>query len=273
MKKGTKNLEFKKQKMMENLKKEINVLEHNIQNHEKIKNKRKIIKSLKIALEIALYTTPYVISMTSTFAGFCAAGITPFHIDENKEYLETKKEFDNFNNIKIEQQYKEYKNAQDTISHYGKWKNIEKDLYSREVKVYSLNKISEDEIIKLLKMQNISSLEEVFGKPIHTKIEHKNNLTEEEVSSNEILLASTYNKSQDEYIIRKETINENLGTSLLYIVASIVESIIIFYVEENSTFNIHRRIKQIKSQYESVDIENSKMKLKIKKDNYNRLIK
>ena len=92
MKKSYKNLELQKKIMIDKLKNEITNLEYEIQNPKKIETTRNAIKSLKISLKIAQYIAPYVLITTVTLVGFCAVGLTPFHKDDKKAYLETKKE-------------------------------------------------------------------------------------------------------------------------------------------------------------------------------------
>lgn len=273
MKNSEERLELKRKNMMNNIKKEIDKLESQIQNPKKENRKRNTIKSLKISLKIAQFTAPYILCTALTFAGAHALGVTPFYRNDTKTYLETKKEFDNLGNIRLEQQYKEYENKKNTLSYYGKWEKYDDEFYCRNVEVYSLKDISKDEINKLMKDSNINSLEELLGKPIYTKNEQKNNLTDEELNSNGYLVAKIYDKDKNNYIIEKESIEDNIGFSCLYLVAVLVEGIFVYFAQKYPTSsNINHKIKIIKEQYEPIDITETKMKLKIKKENYDRLM-
>lgn len=274
MKNSDIRLELKRKKMMKDMKKQIHKLEYQIQTPKKENIRRTTIKSLKISLKIAQFTAPYILCAALTFAGAHAIGLTPFYRNDKNTYLQTKKEFDNFGNIRLEEHYKEYEDEENTLSYYGEWKKSNDEFYSRNVEVYSLNELSEDEINKLLKDSNISSLEEVLGNPISTKTEQANNLTTEDFYSNGYLVATVYDRNKNNYIVEKESIEDDIGFSFLYIAAILLESYFIYMGQKfPSLSSINSQINAIKENYEPIDVIEAKMKLKIKKENYDRLMR
>lgn len=125
-----------------------------------------------------------------------------------------------------------------------------------------------------MKDSNISSLEEVLGNPISTKTEQANNLTTEDFYSNGYLVATVYDRNKNNYIVEKESIEDDIGFSFLYIAAILLESYFIYMGQKfPSLSSINSQINAIKENYEPIDVIEAKMKLKIKKENYDRLMR
>ena len=80
---------------------------------------------------------PYILTAAITFGGFAIAGKTPFIKDDIKKKKETKKELDNFGNIKYEQSYDGFHESNNTISYVSNWTKQENGSYSREIKTYA----------------------------------------------------------------------------------------------------------------------------------------
>ena len=119
---------------------------------------------------------------------------------------------DSFDNIKYERQHNSFDNAVATISYVGKWCK-KGNLYSREIKTYNAEKIDEYVITKMVKDIDINSLNDVFGQPISLKTESKKYLADEEILTPPYLEAVIYFELDDDYIIVKEPMENNMFTT------------------------------------------------------------
>lgn len=265
---------LKRKEMLLKMKNEIEELKLDINNSKKANLKNNMIRKLKISLRTGQLIAPYVLTAGIIFKIFSLLGYTPFIFDERKKELNIKKDIDNLGNIYYEKQYNDFENSLNTISYVGKWYKESDGLYSRMIKIYSAEKIEEKMITKIINNSDILSLEEVFGTPISTKIETKNNITEEERKNKSFLKSILYSKDSNEFIIIKESLENNISTSILYFLATMLAGALSFIIRsECSSFDFNECINEIKEDYPLIDIEELKLKLKIRQNNYNRLMR
>lgn len=265
-------LRIKRKMMLQQLKKEILDLEYDI-NHSKYTNlKVSALRNLKIALCTGKLAIPYILTASTTFILMSLFVSTPFIKDKQKKELQIKKEIDSLNNIHYEQQYEDFENYNGTISYFGKWIKQQDDLYSRKVEVYDTGKVDENIVTEIVNNYDITSLDDIFGNAISSKVEIKNNLTEEEIKNPPYLQATIYSKSKDTFIIAKESVSDNFLTTLAWLMLTVIaEGIVLSVKKEYNSFNYDEEIEAIKEKYPTVDIEELRKRLEIKQDNYNRL--
>ena len=262
---------LEKKKMLLEMRKEISKLENEIK-HSKIGNtKVYALRGLKIVLRTGQLIAPFVVTAGITIGGFAALGGTPFYRDKHKQKLEMMKELDSLGNIRYEQQYEEYANSSSVISYYSKWNFVEDNLYSRDTETYALGDITEEQILKLIN-DDVQSLREILGEPISKKKETKNNLTEEELQSDPFLQAMIYSKFDDDFIMVKESLGDNIAITLLWVLVTVwAELIPILCRADGSDFDYSYCIRQIKKKHPTIDVEELAKKLEIKRSNYDRL--
>lgn len=262
---------LEKKKMLLEMRKEISKLENEIK-HSKIGNtKVYALRGLKIVLRTGQLIAPFVVTAGITIGGFAALDGTPFYRDKHKQKLEMMKELDSLGNIRYEQQYEEYANSSSVISYYSKWNFVEDNLYSRDLETYALGDITEEQILKLIN-DDVQSLREILGEPISKKKETKNNISEEELQSDPFLQAMIYSKFDDDFIMVKESLSDNIGITLLWIlVTALAELIPLWWRTDGSDFDYSYCIRQIKEKHPTIDVEELAKKLEIKRSNYDRL--
>ena len=263
---------LKQKKMLIQMEKEIHELEFDMK-HSKISNlKVNMLRGLKISLRAGQLVAPYVLTAGITFGAFAALGGAPFIKDDQKKKLEMKKELDSFGNIRYEQQYDSFDSSKGTISYIGEWKKQDNEFYSREIKTYATENVEEDIVTKIINDIDITSLEDVFGNPISSKIETQNNLTDEEIQTQPYLEAIIYSKFDDDFIIVKEKTGDNIALTLVWFLVTILAELIpLFIRSEVSSFDFEYCVDRIKEKYPLVDTNELARKLEIKRDNYNRL--
>lgn len=265
---------LKRKKLLLQMQKEIDELEFQIKNSKSINLKLFLIRYFKVFLRSLQLFTPYFLTAGITFELFHLFGFTPILEDRRIQYLEIKKELDNFGNIRYEEQYDHFNDTKGTISYIGKWQKRQDNFYSREIKTYVTENFSKDITVNFLKNVDITSLDDIFGKPISQKTETKNNLTEEEINKDSYLQAVIYSKSSDDFIIVEESLDMNLFLTLGWIVVTVIlESLPYVYRRDFSNFDFDECVEEIKMKYPYIDIDELFKKIKIKKDNYKRLMK
>lgn len=270
----TEKQRLKKEKMLLQLRKEIKTLEFDI-THQRLTNaKIEAIKNLKIGARTLQLIAPYVLTASITAGGSALLGDIPFYGgDEFEVYANVMTEFDEDGNVRYERQYdlNGSQSINDKVSYYAKWEQDEDGLYSRTIKMYSVEKKTYEEIIELIDKENLR-LEDIFGEPYFITVETKDNITEEELQKEAYFRIILYDKDKNDYIIREETASENIILSAVYIAATMFGMVLAALIRERiSSFDYKYCVNRIKKSYPLVDVLELSKKLEIKRDNYNRL--
>ncbi len=214
---------LEQKQMLIEMQKEIQQLELEIK-HLKTENfKMNLLKRLNISICTARLIAPYLLIAEIMALLFSSVGGGhPFIRDNMKQRLSQRKEIDSFGNISYEEQYQEFGNTQGTISYFGNWIPKDDGFFSREVKTYKITEISEDIVEIIVNNTDAISLEKVFGEPISSSIQTKNNLTEDELEKPEFLQAVIYSQIDDNFIVVKEPIEFNSAVTALYILTTLM---------------------------------------------------
>lgn len=264
---------LEKKKMLLQMKKELETLENELKYSKLVNLKISTVKNLKISLRFMQRIAPYVLT-AGIMAGGCkliGGGIPFYSGDTFKINSNTMKEFDSLGNIRYEQQYDDYENSSNILYYYSQWKQGNDGFYSRNVESYKLDELTEEEILKLFAKEDLN-LSDVFGEPTSKKKETKNNVTEEELQQKDYLQAIIYNEDENDYVIHKETMGENIAVTVIYLLlTALVELIPLFIRSEISSFDFDDCVREIKRKHPSVDTEELAKKLEIKRSNYDRL--
>lgn len=262
---------LKRKKLLLKLEQNLKELENEVNEAKKRNVKNKIIRRTKISLRTAQLVAPYLLTASITFRFFSSIGFTPFVIDNNKKFLETKKDFDSLGNIKYENQYTAFENPYSTISYVGKWSKYDDTFYSREVKTYNIKKIDEETIHKIVNDNNIDELESIFNSPKST-VQISNNITEKDLETEPYIEATLYSTKTNEFISIKETVGKNIFTTFIWVLLTFLFELMTLVIRENiDKFNYGNCIYAIKQEYPIADINELTKKLEIAKNNYNRL--
>ncbi len=266
---------LKKKKMLLQMKKEIEMLENELKYSKLVNLKISTVKNLKISLRFMQRITPYVLS-AGIIAGGCKLigfGLPFYSGDTLKINSNTMKEFDSLGNVRYEQQYDDYANSSNILYYYSQWQPDINGLYTRNVETYKLDELTEEEILKLFNKEDLK-LSDIFGEPISKKRETKNNVTEEELQQNDCLKAIIYSEDKNNYILYKETKEENNVITAAYLALTAVVELIPFFIRRNiSTFDFDDCVSEIKRKYPAVDTDELIKKLEIRRSNYNRLMR
>lgn len=263
------------------MKQEIESLEHEMKHSSLVNAKIKAIRNLKITARALQLVAPYAITAGIVAGGFTLLGDIPFYPnDEWKIYSKVMTEFDNAGNIRTEQQYDSFKVNGDTLDnsdsmlyYYTRWEKNDDGLYSRIVQTYSISEKTYEDVIKLFKKENLK-LEDVLGQPDSNIKETKNNLTEDEIQEESIIKAVIYNEDKNDYIIHKETAEENILFSILYVlVTALAEVAPLGFRCGISSFDFSYCVDKIKINHQPLDINTITKKLELKRDNYNRMMR
>lgn len=146
--------------------------------------------------------------------------------------------------------------------------------YTRTVKSYliKLDDISEKKLKEIVKNNDENfTLEDLFGKSKYEIKETKNNLSEEELNKKDYLQAIIYDLNKKDFIFVQESTGVNVAVSIGFIVVLLLLYFGITSFRFDAGFDFSWRLSEIERNYDISEIEDLVKKLKIKKDNYNRL--
>lgn len=273
---------LEQKKMLLQMKKEIETLESEIKYSILVNAKIGAIRNLKISARALQKVAPYALTAGIIASGFTLSGDIPFYPnDEWKVYSNVMTEFDNYGNIRTEQQYDNFEDdngntldsSDSMLYYYSKWEKNDDEFYSRTVQIYSIEKKTYEDIIKLFGEENIN-LEDILGEPSSNIKETRNNLTDEELQEESFVKAVIYNKDENDYIMRKETVGENILLSVLYVLLTgLCELVPLYWRSNYSDFYFADCVEEIKRKHQSLDIDTLIKKLELKRDNYNRMMR
>lgn len=266
-----KKQQAEKKKMLIQLKKEIENLEHYIEYSNITNFKIKTIKNLKITARALQLVSPYILTAGIVAGGFVRLGTTPFYSgDEWKRYANIMIETDSNGNIRTEKKYGIFDTYKNKISIYSKW-NKNKDTYTRTITTYYIQNKTQTEINELLNNKNIK-IENILGNPYEIIEESKTNLTKEELETKSYIKVVTYKTDRTDYIMVKESKEANISSTILYILVVLaVEIIPLKFRSEISKFDFSKSINEINKKHPLVDKKELSKKLELKRNNYNRL--
>ena len=263
---------LERKKMLLDMKKEIDYLEYQKNNFKLIDKKNKNIRKFKSFLCASRLLSPYVIVAYLSFLVFSFNGCNPFLREFNKVKFEIKKEIDSLGNIKIENTNNVCGSNLGTITYYSKWKKCDDSFYSRQVKIYNVDDISENAICKIVSDGDTSLLDDFFCKPISVISEKRSNLTFSEINRDDYLQAVIYS-DDDNYVYIQESFGKNLRDLFFWLFITLGSELGIMWFRDNlSKFDYYKSLEKIKDTYSDVDIEEVEKKLEIRKMNYNRLV-
>lgn len=257
----------KHNKILSNIKHDIKSIQFKL-NHKSLENiKKEITRRGKITFCKGRLLAPYLIALGISFGSFSIFGATPFILDKKKNYEKTMKEIDASDHIRVITQYDDFETNENVITLYQKWYKNANNTYSRDIKIYRLNDMSESKIIELLN-GNINNIEELLGSPISTKVENFNNLEPKEIDRESYLQARIYSEDENNYIYVNQPVSKNVGETFGWLFTLIVlESIALCY-RGLSSFDYKKQIRRINSIYSQDSIDLLEKRLKIKEKVY-----
>ncbi len=263
---------LKQQKLLYQLKDEIDTLEKEIK-YQKIKNlKISIIRNSKITANTIRAITPYTISLMLVTGGFKAiTGGYPFICDNEKKIpASITREIDSLGNINETKKYTTQTQESQEIYLYKNWKyNDIREEYIRNIELYELNNLDEKELENLITLDE-TELTELFGNPEYYSTEAINTLNKEE--KRPYIKIITTKEDNNDYITKKETLTENIIGTVVYLYSLIIaEFTTLLYATVNQKNNYREKNDIVKMNYPYINKEINIKKLEIKKENYNRL--
>lgn len=258
-----------KEELIYKLWEEVDRLEYLIKKYKFLKFRNLLIKRLKVVSKVLKLVTPYLVAVS------LVSGIYITEHEDNKQYLYTRKKYDEDKNvIYLEELQGQDLNLFNRLSYYGKWRIDEDGSYTRDVLVYDISKLNEEKLLELYDMKDIN-LDKLFGEPIVKYSETFLYLSSWELVKNNFYRADIYIKDKNEYIILEEEREEDVLLSLISI-ALLIESFAFI-----SLFIGNQSYKELKETYYNMMNEEDKLekidilkrKLEISRSNYDRVMK
>lgn len=262
--------EQRKQDLIKNLEEEIRTLSYQIENAKYMEIKQKLLRRLKILVASLETIAPYTLISTGTLVLFSLLNITPFMRDNIKTPEYITKDIDNTGIIRYERSYTKH-HSTNKIYYYSSWQK-DANTHKRTINIYNVKNIPISTIEKVVSGQITTTLYELLGDPTETIIEEKNNVSKEELSSPPTIRALIYSKNESNYVIVKEPILVNNMTTILYLILTIVLSIVPAKIREINDYpTLKEKIEIINDNYLSTSTISARTKLEQLEENYKRL--
>ena len=253
---------LEKQRLLLQMKKEVESLEKQIKYSRLTNLKISSVKNLKITARALQLVAPYVLTASIVAGGFSLLGAIPFYRDKREIHSSIMTEFDNLGNVRYEQQYGDF--GEDSVfNFYSQWELQEDGFYTRTIKTYNIKEKTYEELVELFNKDNLS-IEDILGESTSTIKETKNNLSDDEINKKAFMQAIIYNKDENDFIIQEESISENVLLTILYFcLTALIELIPMFFRSECSSFDFGECVEKIKDKYKPADIQELTRKLEI----------
>lgn len=261
---------IKKKKILLSLQKDIKRIKYQI-NHPNLWNaKTKTIKNLKIFSKVCILVTPYILTagITINVGNNIMEGFEQKYV--NKQDINN----DFYDNIYISN------NIDDMLIYCNKWQKSNNG-YERILKIYD-NKNIDEATKQILIENNELNCEDIIGNPISYEKEHKLEVSGEELNSSIQLLRVYYSDLNNNINIINETsksyeINQNsyIFLKIIVIISLMLctESLVALIKAKLTNSDIINIINKTKNEYPEISISELKKILKIKEQNYNRLMR
>lgn len=260
------------------LKEDIDKLEERINLVNKENRRVSIRRNMLKTGYILKYSLPFILTTGLTFGIFSLFGRKPFVKDSYDATAEIRTEIDNFGIEKEEKEYKRKHNFEGYLSYTSEWKRNDKGTYYREIKKYITTDIEENVIRKIVKDENIESLDDILGTPSVYKVEKKNILTEKDKEKVTYLEAIIYNIDENDFITITETNKSNIVSTTIWIITNLYANALLYDTikkETNGKFkrSFESHMDTINEEYPNVDTRDLVRKLEYKKEQYKKYSK
>ena len=263
--------EEEKKRLLKGLKKEIELLEKEINPSKTLMLKKRMIFNSKIFLKLLQTVYPFFVASILMVGGSkLLGGGYPIIVDDEKKYLLSKDTIDGYGNvIEYEEQYVDSSyNYYDKVL-YQSPLFVEGGEQRRIIEEFVLNGVTVAEVLSYF--ENEQNLEELLGSPISRLIQI---VDEDEEALEKKLEVSVFGKNDDKYIIGKEAkITNNTNTVIFFILLIIMEGVIYGYRKTTPCLT-DEYIEELRRKYIELPKSRKKELVKIyelKKQNYNLL--
>ena len=230
------------------LKEEIKSLKTNLRKTRARNTKKGIVRSIRVGGKVIEQVIPYLVAAGVLTGAFLFLGDVPYYRNNEKRYHNIRTDMDTYGNVSYEEQYGYFENVSDQLYYFDKWKQNEDGSYSRDVKSYVITKKNYDEVLKIFSKNNIEfsdtkSIEDFLNNPKNISKETKSNLPEEELMKDAYFQISTYDKNKNEYRVAKQSVDDNIGYSIIFTVMLIVLEIAMGRLKRSEYSCIEEEVK------------------------------
>ena len=261
-----------KKEFIDNLQKEINKLETEINNVKKTNTKRAIIKNVRICGRKILKWIPlFVTSFIVTVPYFSFVGV-PFIRRPITDSAHIKQTYDTLGNFDEIRQFTSFSSTTAYLEMCSKWEK-DGDKYIREVRTYYLDSDTVEKCFDVASGNLITDFNGLFNTvPNDISYETSNHLSEEDINQDAFAKLTTYSSDSNQKNVRLTNVGEELGITLGYLLAMFICEFIAIAVTEDFRNKCDSKVRDYKNKYEPIDAEKMKKELVLKKDNFNTLM-
>ena len=261
-----------KKEFIDNLQKEINKLETEINNVKKTNTKRAVIKNLRICGRKVLKWLPLLVTFVITTIPYHRFVGAPFMRREVMEKARIKQTHDTLGNFDEIRQFTSFSSSTPYLQMYSKWQK-DGDKYTREVRTYYLDSDTVEKCFDVASGNLITDFNSLFNSvPNDISYESSNHLSEEDINQDPLVKLTTFSDDSNHKVVRLSSFGEDTVVTLGYLFLLFVCEFIAIAVTEDFRNKCDRKVRDYKDKYEPIDAEKLKKELVLKKDNFNTLM-
>ena len=248
----------------------IKEIEDQLENAKYHNLKNKLLLNLSKGLINSRKFVPYLLITGITFSVFSFFASVPFVKDTKRQNLWLKKEIDSNGNIAVEEQYEKIDNPSE-ISYISGWEPSSDGYYERKIVTYNIKTLNNEDIERIV-LENDISLSSILGDPKISKVEKKNNVTEEELNQGPFIRAVIYDESLDRYsYIEESAATNNQLTIVWLLIEGLLCGTYALYDKTYRDYKLKDRLYELEDKYAPLDVNQLTRKLEIRKETYQRM--
>ena len=265
------DIETKRKNFIKSREKEIQKIEKKIENINKENKKRKIIKNLKIKQAYIYLSIPFIIVPGFIFSGFGFTKVTPFLTDKDKYYKTWKIDIDCYGNRYEKVEYAKEQKEKDKLYYSSGWYELEDGRYENEKRVYDVENLTNDEVFKLVKDNEVLKLELLEDSLLSSTKTISNTKPEDDLKPS--MRAEIYDIDKTDISEKDETERRNKMSTLTYLGMVCVGELLLSktYAKSDNFKYVKREIEELEEKYKPITDEKYKKRLSILKKNLNLL--
>ena len=260
--------EEKQKEFITNLQNEISKLENELENIDKTNRKRTIIKNLKIyGKKLQKIAPTFVLAFAFSIPYFNYVGV-PFVNQPIKAPAYIQETQTSLGDIETIKKYTEFSSMSHYVEIYSPWEKVENG-YTRTRKSYFLDSETVNKILDVTNGTLIGNIDSILGLPNDITTQTTNNLSDEKEDGYVKLV--TYFKDTGDTIIRKQTSNEILSVSTIYVLGMFLLETLVYFTSDKRKARCNKKIEEYKERYKLIEADDLEKELILKKDNLMRL--
>lgn len=255
--------------LTDKLSNEIIDLEKTINGLEKVNKRNTRIKNIKVFGHFIRLILPIIASVGVALGAMLFFGDVPFYPQDVEKIGHYEETFDNKGETRIDKKYMTEKIQSSYVEYYSKWQLKEDNKYYRNHNIYYFDSrnVALDKAKGAVTIDGVN-MDSIFGKPESSKLEVKNDLSEEDINNDGYIKVVYSYKDFNDRIIEGQDWMDNILLTMLFFCLIGMNFVIFIHIDELTNYDYEKCIEVINHDYQLIDIIDLKKELGAKKSEY-----